>query len=125
MGCIFVQPFFGFLRAAEFTSLPNNFSPQVHLSLGNVSVDKHPVPDAVFIGLSKSKTDQFHKGCPVVPARSNCAICTVAALMSYLQGGAMTQAPSLVFVNNEIMQIIPEAALAFFVANFNSLRSDD
>ena len=81
----FCTAFFGFLRAAEFTSPHNNFSQQVHSSLDDVSVDKHPIPDAVFIRLSRSKTDQFHKGCSIVLAHSDCAICPGAALMSYLQ----------------------------------------
>lgn len=95
----FCTAFFGFLRAAEFTSPSSSFSPQVHLSLANVSVDKHPVPDAVFIRLNKSKTDQFHKGCSIVLARSDCAICPVAALMTYLQRRGNDSGPLFHFVD--------------------------
>ena len=81
----FCTAFFGFLRAAEFTCQHNTFSPQDNLSVSSVSLDKHPVPDTVFIRISKSKTDQCFKGCSIVLARSDCAICPVAALMSYLR----------------------------------------
>eukprot|EP00794_Sanderia_malayensis_P001769 gene1769-1970_t len=51
--------FFGFLRAAEFTADSSTFSPDYHLSVTSVSIDKSPVPDAVFLFLPRSKTDQF------------------------------------------------------------------
>ena len=81
----FCTAFFGFLWAAEFTCQHNTFSPQDNLSVLSVSLDKHPVPDTVFIRIKKSKMDQFFKGCSIVLAHSDFASCPVAALMSYLR----------------------------------------
>ena len=98
MGC-FCTAFFGFLRAAEFTCQHNTFSPQDNISVSSVSLDKHPVPDTVFIRISKSKTDQFFKGCSIVLARSDCAICPVAALMSYLRTRGSDSGPLFRFAD--------------------------
>ncbi len=76
--------FFGFLRAAEFTCSPSQFQEGVHLSLACIKIDKSPIPDTVHVYLPRSKTDQFGKGCSILLARSDCALCPVAALMSYL-----------------------------------------
>ncbi len=87
--------FFGFLRAAEFTCLPLSFQQGVHLSISDIKIDKAPIPDSVYLHLPRSKTDQFAKGCCVLLARSDCTLCPVAALMSYLHlRGAL---PGLLF----------------------------
>ena len=80
----FCTAFFGFLRAAEFTCSNDTFSPEINLAVSSVSIDKHPIPDAVFLRIKRSKTDQFARGCSVVLARSDSPICPVAALMAYL-----------------------------------------
>ncbi len=76
--------FSGFLRAAEFT-VSGSYSSQHHLSLASLSVDKSPLPDAAYLHLAFSKVDQFGKGCEVVLARSDNAICPVSALMAYVR----------------------------------------
>ena len=93
--------FFGFLRAAEFTMPPEGFNPAKHLDISDVSVDKKPVADKVFLRLKFSKTDQFGKGCTVVFARSDDLLCPVSALMSYLRLWGRSQGPLFQFSNRD------------------------
>ena len=85
--------FFGFLRAAEFTTPPEGFCKDIHLSVDSVTIDCFPLPNTVGVKLLRSKTDQFGKGCTIVLARSDCAICPVAALMCYLRLRGPTKGP--------------------------------
>ncbi len=80
----FCTAFFGFLRAAEFTSSPSHFQEGVHLSIACIKIDRSPLPDTVYLNLPRSKRDQFGKGCCILLARSDCTLCPVAALMSYV-----------------------------------------
>jgi len=50
----FCTAFFAFLWAAKVKCPHNTFSLQEHLSVLSVSLDKYPVPDAVFMCISKS-----------------------------------------------------------------------
>ena len=63
---------------------PSGFAANKHLSLKDISVDKQPVPDNVFVNLKFSKTDQLGKGANIVLARTDTDVCPVNALMSYL-----------------------------------------
>ena len=74
--------FFGFLQAAEFTCAKDTFLPESTLAVSSVSIDTHPIPDAVFLRIKRSKTDQFARGCSVVLARFDGPICPVAALLA-------------------------------------------
>lgn len=95
--------FFGFLRAAEFTSPPEGFNPARHLDISDLSVDKKPVADKVFLHLKFSKTDQFGKGCTVVLARSDDLLCPVSALMTYLRLRGRAQGPLFKFSNGDCL----------------------
>lgn len=52
--------YFGFLRSAEFT-VPNlaSFSPELHLSVADVSADSRLSPSGICIQIKASKTDPF------------------------------------------------------------------
>eukprot|EP00794_Sanderia_malayensis_P005038 gene5038-biopygen4099 len=82
--------FFGFLRASEFTVPPEGFTASKQLTVDDISIDQHPVPDRVFLRLRFSKTDQFGKGCTVIFPRTSGPLCPVAALLTYLarRGGS-------------------------------------
>ena len=89
--------FFGFLRAAEFTVPNSGFCSNLHLSVSDVSVDKTPVPNMAIVHLARSKTDQYGKGCSVILARSDSALCPVTALMTYLRLRGMTPGPLFIY----------------------------
>ena len=91
--------FFGFLRAAEFTTHPTAICKEKFLALSDLSIDRHPVPEQVFIKLRFSKTDQFGKGCTLVFVRSTSPICPVAAMMSYLWVRGSAKGP--LFLNSD------------------------
>lgn len=91
--------FFGFLRASEFTVPPHGFLANKHLSLKDISVDKQPIPDNVFMQLKYSKTDQFGKGANIVLARTDTDVCPVSALMSYLHVRGPTPGPLFLLLN--------------------------
>ena len=63
---------FGFLRSAEFT-VPTlaSFSPDVHLSLGDIAFDSYEVPTLLRVRLKASKTDRFPKECFIHIGRGN------------------------------------------------------
>ncbi|XP_065058040.1 uncharacterized protein LOC135685877 [Rhopilema esculentum] len=95
--------FFGFLRAAEFTVPSNHFSEGLHLSLDKISVDKMPVPSVVSIALSRSKTDQFGKGCSILLARSDSVLCPVTAFMTYIRLRGERSGPLFLFSNGAFL----------------------
>ena len=94
---------FGFIRAPEFTTPPEGFNPARHLDVSDLSVDEKPVADTVFIHLKFSKTDQFGKGCTVVLARADDALCPVSALMLYLRWRGQSQGPLFKFSNGDFL----------------------
>ena len=91
--------FFGFLRGAEFTASKDDLLSGRFLALSDLSVDRTPVPEFVFVRLRFSKTDQFGKGCTIVLARANSAICPVSAITSYLWSRGDKEGP--LFVDGE------------------------
>ena len=77
--------FFGFLRAAEFT-VPNlaSFSPAIHLSVADISVDSRQSPTCLRVRIKASKTDPFRQGCHIHIGLGRAPLCAVHALMAYL-----------------------------------------
>lgn len=77
--------YFGFLRSAEFT-VPNlaSFSPELHLSVADVSVDSRLSPSGMRIWIKASKTDPFRQGCYIHIGLGKAPLCAVHAMLSYL-----------------------------------------
>ena len=74
--------FFGFLRAGEFTVVPN--SDQVPLTLGDVQVDSHANPTLLAVTLRASKTDPFGAGHTLYVGCTHSRICPVRAVLAYM-----------------------------------------
>ena len=77
--------FFGFLRAAEFTT-PSlaSFDKGAHLAVGDVALDSHEKPSVVRLNIKASKTDPFRKGVQIFLGKTGTEICPVSALVEYL-----------------------------------------
>ena len=86
--------YFGFLRSAEFT-VPNlaSFSPELHLSVADVSVDSRLSPSGIRIRIKASKTDPFRQGCYVHVGLGKAPLCAVHAMLSYLALWGATPGP--------------------------------
>lgn len=89
--------FFGFLRAAEFTT-PSlaAYDKNVHLSFSDVALDSRSCPSLARITVKASKTDPFRKGVEVYLGRTDVELCPVIALVDYL--GVRGPAPGPLFV---------------------------
>ena len=86
--------YFGLLRASEFT-VPNltSFSPSLHLSVQDISVDSMVSPSCMRVNMKGSKTDPFRQGCYVHIGAGHLPLCALSALMTYLSlCGAILQA---------------------------------
>ena len=77
--------FFGFFRMGELT-VPGDqsYDPSVHLSVGDIAVDSHTSPSMLRVHLKISKTDQFRKGTDIYVGKTECQLCPVSAVLSYL-----------------------------------------
>ena len=77
--------YFGFLRASEFT-VPDlaSFSPSLHLSVQDISVDSMVSPSCMRVHIKGSKTDPFRQRCYVHIGAGHLPLCTLSALMTYL-----------------------------------------
>ena len=77
--------YFGFLRSVEFT-VPNlaSFSPALHLSVRDISVDSDANPFCLRVRIKASKTGPFRKGCFVHIGRGRFPLCTLQAVLAYL-----------------------------------------
>ena len=89
--------YFGFLRSAEFT-VPSvaSFSPSLHLSVRDISVDSSSLPSCMRVRIKASKTDPFRKGCAIHIGRGSFPLCAVHAMMAYL--GLRGDAPGPLFL---------------------------
>ena len=85
--------FFGFLRAAEFTTTPESLKENRFLAVSDVALDRQSNPDIVFIRLRYSKIDQFGEGCTIPLASSEFLICPVTAIIKYLWYRGSSQGP--------------------------------
>ena len=88
--------FFGFLRAGEFTvPSPEAYDPEVHLNLGDLTLDSHTHPTLVRLKIKHSKTDPFRQGVDVFLGRTDTPLCPVQALIP-ISGGALPNTRPLV-----------------------------
>ena len=77
--------YFGFLRSAEFTVLNlASFSPALHLSVSDISVDSDANPSFLRVRIKASKTDPFQEGCFVHIGRGRFPLCALQAVLAYL-----------------------------------------
>lgn len=78
--------FFGFLRCGEFTvsSPGDQFDPDIHLCLSDVSVDSHTCPSVILARIKASKTDPYRKGFTLRLCATGGEICPVQAVTQYL-----------------------------------------
>ena len=77
--------FFGFLRCSEFT-VPSQegYSPAVHLSLQDISLDSRESPTKIQVRIKESKTDPFRHGCTLCLGKTGKDICPIRAVLPYL-----------------------------------------
>lgn len=77
--------FFGFFRAGELT-VPSNtaYDDGAHLSFQDVTVDSLDNPQLLKVRVKASKTDPFRVGVDIYIGRTNCPLCPVASVLSYM-----------------------------------------
>ena len=89
--------FFGFLRAAEFTTPSwREYDKGSQLSLGDVAVDSHSNPSLLRVHIKQSKTDPFRRGVHIYLGRAQSDICPVVHITRYL--AAKGKAPGPLFL---------------------------
>ena len=89
--------FFGFLRAAEFTSPLVRGNTDPGLSVADVSVDSLSHPSYVALLLRRSKTDTFGMGSTIYLGLVDGVICPVKALLGYISLRGNGPGPLFVF----------------------------
>ena len=77
--------FFGFFRAGEIC-IPtlNSFDASKHLSWGDVAIDSSAAPQCLKVHLKRSKMDQLDKDVDIFIGKTDCSLCPVMAVMSYM-----------------------------------------
>ena len=87
--------YFGLLRASEFT-VPNlaSFSPSLHLSVQDISVDAMVSPSCMRVHIKGSKTDPFRQGCYVHIGAGHLPLCALGTDDLSLSAGQLC-GPSL------------------------------
>ena len=77
--------FFGFLRCSEFT-VPSQeeYSPAVHLSLQDISLDSRESSTKIQVRVKESKTDPFRHGCTLCLGKTGKDICPIRDVLPYL-----------------------------------------
>ena len=90
--------YFGLLRASEFT-VPNlaSFSPSLHLSVQDISMDSMVSPSYMRVNIKGSKTDPFRQGCYVHIGAGHLPLCALSALMTYLSLRGNSAGPLFLF----------------------------
>ena len=92
--------FFGFFRAGEIT-VPtlSSFDSQKHLAWGDVAINDPASPSTLQVHLKRSKTDQFGRGVNVFIGRTDCTLCPVQAVLSFIGARGVEQGPFFRFKN--------------------------
>lgn len=86
--------FFGFLRCGEFTTPTcSSFNKDYHLSIDDISVDRHISPNYMMVKIKASKTDPFRKGVTLRLETSGSSICAVRAVLQYLHARGNAAGP--------------------------------
>lgn len=92
--------FFGFFRSGEITvPTERSFNSKMHLSWGDVRLDKQKDPTMIQVFVKKSKTDQFGKGANVFLGMTGCCLCPVAAVTSYMASRGTKGGPFFMLQN--------------------------
>ena len=91
--------FFGFLRSGEFTVSSGKFNPTWHLSMDDIAVDSITNPTMMQVQIKGSKTDQLRQGTAVVIGKTDCKLCPIAAMITFLK--ARGTAPGPLFCNQD------------------------
>lgn len=94
--------YFGLPRSAEFT-VPNlaSFSPALHLSICDISVDSDTNPSCLRVRIKASKTDLFRKGCFVHIGRGCFPLCALQAVLAYLAVRGNSDGPLFLFQDGQ------------------------
>lgn len=92
--------FFGFLRSGELT-VPSitGYDKGVHLSFGDVAVDSLDSPQVLQVKIKASKTDPFRVGVDIFIGRSECSLCPVTAVLTYMAIRGSAPGPLFIFAN--------------------------
>ena len=94
--------YFGFLRAAEFT-VPNlaSFSPAIHLSVADITVDSRQSPTCLRVRIKALKTDLLRQGCHIHIGLGRAPLCAVHALLAYLSVRGNVSGPLFLLANGQ------------------------
>ena len=87
MWAVCCAAFFGFLKYSEFTvPKAQDCDSNVHLTYiyADVTIDCKENPQILQLHIQQSKTDPFRKGVKLSLGRTNCAVCPVSAILTYL-----------------------------------------
>ena len=90
--------FFGFFRSGELT-VPSNtaYDEGAHLSFSDIAVDSLDNPQLLKVRVKSSKTDPFRVGIDIYIGRTDCDLCPVAAVLSYMASRGSGPGPLFVF----------------------------
>ena len=90
--------FFGFLRVGEIVAPPGSgFDPNIHLSVGDVSMDSSSAPTYLAVNTKASKTDPFCRRLTIYLGKTHDQICPMAAMLNYLVGRGTSKGPLFIF----------------------------
>ena len=92
--------FFGFMRSGELT-VPSNtgYDEGAHLSFQDVSVDNLDLPQILKVRIKASKTDPFRVGVDIFIGRTQCILCPVSAILTYMALRGSAPGPLFKFVD--------------------------
>jgi len=96
--------FFGFLRSSEFTvPSPQQYDPDTHLSLSDVTVDNRQAPEVVRLHIKQSKTDPYREGVYIYLGKTHQSICPVEAIITYLEVRGPQPGPLFIMSDNTML----------------------
>ena len=75
------------------------FDPDVHLGFADVAVDDIVNPSFIRVAIKQSKTDPFRRGVQLFIGRTRTDLCSVAAMLSYLDVRGPGPGPLFKFVD--------------------------
>ena len=94
--------FFGFLRSGEITTPSlKEYEANVHLSVGDISLDSTQNPTVAQVRIKASKTDPFHQGISIFLGRTDTPLCPIAALTAYMAIRGGSRGPFLCFLDHQ------------------------
>ncbi len=94
--------FFGFFRSGEIT-VPSEttYDEGAYLNFEDVTVDCLENPQLLKVRIKASKTDPFRMGVEVFVGRTNCRLCPVAAVLTYMTRRGVGPGPLFKFSNGK------------------------